>query len=79
MNAPLDQAAMLVFRGSVRERGIAGGPNDRCGEVSADYCRKRERAERAAAKRATSLSARCVHQELAQHYARRARDLTPGS
>lgn len=79
MNAPIDQAGMLVFRGSVRERGIAGGPDDRSEEVSADYCRKRERAERAAAKRATSLRARSVHQELAQHYARRAQDLTPGS
>lgn len=75
MNVPIDQAGMLVFRDNVRQRGIAGGPNDRCAEVSADYCRKRERAERAAAKRATSLSARSVHQELAQHYARRARDL----
>ena len=35
----------------------------------ADYCRARERAERAAAKRASSIKARRVHQELAQAYA----------
>jgi hypothetical protein len=35
-----------------------------------DYCRSRERIERAAAKRATSMEARRVHQELAQAYAR---------
>ena len=74
MNAPVDPAGMRFFRGSVRER--ARVPNDRCEEVSAEYCRQRERAERAAAKRATTLSARCVPQELAQHYARCARDLT---
>jgi hypothetical protein len=34
-----------------------------------DYCRARERAERAAAKRASSIRARRVHQELAQAYA----------
>lgn len=35
-----------------------------------DYCRSREMAERAAAKRASSATARRVHQELAQTYAR---------
>ena len=33
-----------------------------------DYCRARELAERAAAKRAGSVEARRVHQELAQAY-----------
>ncbi len=37
--------------------------------VALDYFRSRERAERAAAKRARSASARGVHQELAQRYA----------
>jgi len=37
--------------------------------ATADYYRKRERAERAAAKHAASVSARSVHQELAQSYA----------
>lgn len=40
-------------------------------EGSADYYRAREAAERAAAKRATCVKARSVHQELAQYYARR--------
>lgn len=36
---------------------------------AAEYFRRRERAERAAAKRATSDGARRAHQELAQSYA----------
>ncbi len=38
-------------------------------QQSADYFRKRELAERAAAKSAASDAARRVHQELAQNYA----------
>jgi hypothetical protein len=41
--------------------------------MSADYWRARERAERAAAKKAGSTLARAVHQELAQEYAARVR------
>ena len=41
-------------------------PND---SAAIDYFRKREWAERAAAKRAESVVARSVHQTLAQHYA----------
>jgi hypothetical protein len=40
-------------------------------EASEDYLRRRERAERAAAKNAMSDAARRAHQELAQGYARR--------
>ncbi len=36
---------------------------------SADYLRRRELAERAAAKKAVSEAARRVHQQLAQRYA----------
>ena len=36
---------------------------------SLEYFRRRERAERAAAKHAASESARRIHQELAQQYA----------
>jgi hypothetical protein len=36
-----------------------------------EYLRRRERRERAAAKRARSLAARAVHQELAQLYTTR--------
>jgi hypothetical protein len=40
-------------------------------EESLDYLRRRELAERAAAKNALSQTARRIHQELAQGYARR--------
>jgi hypothetical protein len=40
---------------------------------SIDYFRRRELAERAAAKNASSEVARRIHQELAQQYAERAR------
>lgn len=39
-------------------------------QQSLDYFRRRELAERAAAKQAASGAARRVHQELAQEYAR---------
>ena len=39
-----------------------------------DYCKRREQAERAAAKNAASETARRVHQELAQSYADRLRN-----
>ena len=42
-------------------------------EDSQDYFRRRERAERAAAKNAASEAARRAHQELAQSYAARLR------
>ncbi|MBA2770839.1 MAG: hypothetical protein H0U34_02290 [Sphingomonas sp.] len=38
---------------------------------SANYYKARERAERAAARNATSIAARRVHEELAEAYARR--------
>jgi len=38
-------------------------------DQSAEYFRRRELAERAAAKKATSDAARRVHQQLAQNYA----------
>ncbi|MGZ2410925.1 hypothetical protein ACUXST_000322 [Sphingomonas sp. F9_3S_D5_B_2] len=42
-------------------------------EASEEYLRRRERAERAAAKKAKSEAARRVHQELAQGYAEQLR------
>jgi hypothetical protein len=42
---------------------------------SADYFRRRERTERAAAKSALSEVARRIHQELAESYAERLHDL----
>ncbi len=40
---------------------------------SAEYFRRRERDERAAAKAAANESARRIHQQMAQNYAARAR------
>ena len=61
---------LVVFRDM---DGLASEPHsDRQEARSVEYLKARERAERAAAKNATSLAARCVHQELAQQYARRA-------
>jgi len=42
---------------------------DREPPLCKDYCRVREQTERAAAKSAASLTARRIHQELAQMYA----------
>ena len=44
---------------------------------SADYFRRRERSERAAAKKALSEAARRIHQELAEHYAQLVRGPGP--
>jgi len=44
---------------------------------SFEYLRRREQAERAAAKNATSDAARRVHQELAQNYAELLRSQQP--
>lgn len=43
---------------------------------SSDYFRRRERAERAAAKIAATEAARRAHQELAQHYAAKVRRIS---
>ncbi len=43
-------------------------------QQSLEYFRRRERAERAAAKHAASEAARRIHQELAQGYAERIRN-----
>ena len=43
---------------------------------SIDYARRREAQERAAAKRAETVAARRVHQQLAQMYAQMASDMT---
>ena len=42
-------------------------------QESTDYFARRERMERAAAKRASSAAARRAHQELAENYSRLAR------
>ena len=65
-----EMTGLVVFRSSTN--GLNGPSVEEAGpapEPSLEYLRARERAERAAAKRAQSLAARHVHQELAQHYA----------
>lgn len=72
-----DVAPIVVFRDGYRpwcgSENDASDSGDAIDRMSADYWRARERAERAAAKKAGSSLARAVHQELAQEYAERVR------
>ena len=72
-----DFVPFLIFKeppGSPRESASAGERLIReVEENPVDYFRARERAERAAAKRANSAAARRIHQELAIEYATLAR------
>ncbi len=76
-----DVAPIVVFKDAYRpwcgseDDSSDSGAIDR---MSADYWRARERAERAAAKKAGSSLARAVHQELAQEYAERVRGFDQG-
>jgi hypothetical protein len=68
LNVSHDPSSLIIFR--------APGAHDEeapASPAAEDYCRVRERAERAAATRAGSIEARRVHQELAQAYARATR------
>src|SRR5687768_6247141 len=58
---------VVVFRGCGSPESTASPTFDE------DYLRRREKAERAAAKKASSPSARRIHQDLAQAYAGLAR------
>ena len=62
---------LVVFRNGGPPGGAFTADDQQNGAsyLSPDYLRARERAERAAAKRASSPAARGVHQELAQAYA----------
>jgi hypothetical protein len=70
-----DFAGLVVFKNSNNgEHGLCAAEHETASlGGSVDYLRARERAERAAAKRAQSLAARHVHQELAQYYAQMVR------
>ena len=74
-----ESASLVVFRDSHWvDRGPAldeRPPKPTAEPAAGDYWRSRERAERAAAKKAQSSAARAVHQELAQQYAERIRQL----
>ena len=66
-----DQGSSIVTFADARQ--TEKEPFDRSARLAPewlDYCRSRERMERAAAKRAGSVESRRVHQELAQAYAR---------
>lgn len=75
MNVCNEGGSIIIFRDewATKNNPETRGPEtQRHGPADtewADYCRARERAERAAAKRASSIRARRVHQELAQAYA----------
>lgn len=80
MNVCNEGGPLVIFR---EERAARSNPKtDHLKPASddgwVDYCRAREASERAAAKRAASITARRVHQELAQAYARRVREWRPG-
>jgi hypothetical protein len=71
MNVCNEDDSLVIFRD---EWATKNNPESQTESVAgradwADYCRARELAERAAAKRAGSIKARRVHQELAQAYA----------
>jgi hypothetical protein len=68
MNVCNDGGSIVTFNDT---RGLNEGLLEpQTDEQWVDYCRSLEMAERAAAKRASSATARRVHQELAQAYAR---------
>ena len=74
-----DVAPIVVFREqNCAPFGSAADdrdPDEAFEPGSSEHWRARERAERAAAKKARSAIARAVHQELAQEYAARVREL----
>ena len=74
MNVCHEGGPIVTFRDAWRaedEARLAPAAGD---EPSRQYCRSREAAERAAAKSASSVHARRVHQELAEAYALLARN-----
>jgi len=64
LNVEHGKSSFTVFREPSIARDEPAQP------ISRDHCRARERAERAAAKCASSIEARRIHQEMAQAYAR---------
>jgi hypothetical protein len=71
MNVCNKGGPLIIFRDEWATKNNPGAQAHRPAADAAwiDYCRARERAERAAAKHASSIRARRVHQELAQAYA----------
>ena len=71
MNVCDDGASIITFRDawSATKDHEGGSPTSADAEWL-EHCRAREFAERAAAKNASSIEARRIHQQLAQAYAR---------
>lgn len=69
MNVCHDGGPIIAFR-NAWDDSREEASDARSGERWLDYCRTREAAERAAAKKASSINAQRVHQELALAYAR---------
>jgi hypothetical protein len=73
MNRHRDEGPIVTFTdqwGAKDDESLLAAP---LGHRWHEYCRYREAAERAAAKRASSVQAQRIHQELAQAYATAAR------
>lgn len=69
MNVPDYSGSIIAFKDTWPSRSEAHSQTERPPDPEwLDYCRVRERTERAAAKNARSAAARCIHQELAQAY-----------
>ena len=69
----VDRPTSMVFFHDFPGTREATAPSADPPEESIDYLQARERFERSAAKRADSVKARQVHQELAQHYSEKVR------
>lgn len=71
MNISHEGSSIFIFRDSGPPRKQQESESVGCFDAGwLDHCRARELAERAAAKKASSMEARGIHQELAQAYAR---------
>lgn len=70
MNIAHEGGSIVMFVDAPRTKNEAFDPSSQLAPEWLDYCRSRERMERAAAKRAGSAESRRVHQELVQAYAR---------
>ena len=65
------ESPLVIFHRTASPEELDEDSGQRC----AEYLERREAAERAAAKRAATVAARALHQELAQHYAEQRRTL----
>jgi hypothetical protein len=71
----VDRPTTMVFFHDLPGDGEDSAHFAEPGRESIDYLQARERSERTAAKLAQTVGARRAHQELAQHYAEKARQI----